>query len=266
MSDFVVRDLRAGYGGESVIDGLSFSLEKGWIMGVLGANGSGKTTLIRAICGIVRHTGECLLEGVPLEGLSPRQLAQRCSYIPQRSGISLDMPAMDVVLMGFNPQLRLLEHPTEDMKKQALAALEQVGLAGLGEKNYMHLSEGQKQLCILARTLVTPGRLLLLDEPESALDFHFRYRMLEIIRRWVRKEDRMALIALHDPMLALNDCDELLLLKDGQGLGVLRPQTDSFEKMEALLSRLYGSVSLTACTDRRGRRHIIMLNEGGGPV
>ena len=263
MSSFHVKNLCAGYGAKRVVDGLTFTLEGGSLTGVLGANGSGKTTLLRSICGILRHDGECLLDGVRLEGLTARQLSRLCSYIPQRSGVTIDISALDVVLMGFNPQLGLLEHPTPAMKQQALAALDRAGIGDIAQTNYMHLSEGQKQLCILARTLVTQGKLLLLDEPESALDFNFRYRMLEIIRAWVRHDSRLALVALHDPMLALNYCDSLLLLKDGRSLGVIRPGMDSFARMEALLSELYGPVSLTSCTDRSGRKHIIMLNEGG---
>ena len=262
MSSFRVNEICAGYGERCVIDHLTFSLEGGRMMGILGANGCGKTTLIRSICGILRHEGECMLEDIRLEGLSARQLSRLCSYIPQRSGISIDISALDVVLMGFNSQLGLLAHPTEEMKKQALDALAEVGISGMAERNYMHLSEGQKQLCILARTLVTQGRLLLLDEPESALDFRFRYRMLEIIRNWVRRDHRFALVALHDPMLALNYCDELLLLKDGRSMSIIRPDTDSFGEMEEKLCEIYGPVSLCACTDRAGRKHIIMLNEG----
>ena len=262
MSNFCVNELCAGYGGKRVIDKLSFSLEAGRIMGVLGANGSGKTTLLRSICGILPHGGQCMLEGVALEGLGPRRLSQLCGYIPQRSGITIDISALDVVLMGFNPQLGLLEHPTDNMKKQAHDALERVGIGSLAEKNYMHLSEGQKQMCILARTMVTKGRLLLLDEPESALDFHFRYCMLEIIRNWVLSRQGFALVALHDPMLALNACDELLLLKDGHNIGTIRPKIDSLRWMEAGLCEIYGSVSLTACTDKNGKNHIVMLKEG----
>lgn len=262
MSSFDVKGLCAAYGSRPVLSGLSFSLEEGRIMGVLGANGCGKTTLIRSICGILRHGGECRLDGVKLEGLGARRLSRLCSYIPQRSGIAIDISALDVVLMGFNPQLGLLERPTQAMKRQALDALERVGIGSLADMNYMHLSEGQKQLCILARTLVTNGRLLLLDEPESALDFHFRYRMLGILRDWVRQDRRFALVALHDPMLALNYCDELLLLKEGRSIGVIRPGSDSFERMENLLCEIYGRVSLTCCTDKAGRKHIIMLKEG----
>ncbi|MBR6569480.1 MAG: ABC transporter ATP-binding protein [Clostridia bacterium] len=262
MKGFEAIGLRAGYDGQPVIDGLSFDMKEGTLMGVLGANGSGKTTLIKSICGILRHEGQCTLDGIRLENLTARQLAQKCSYIPQRSGISIDIPALDVVLMGFNPQLGLLEHPTRAMREQALNALAQAGLDGMAHTNYLHLSEGQKQLCILARTLVSQGRLLALDEPESALDFHFRYRMLSTIREWVKCGGRYAIVALHDPMLALNDCDELLLIKNGKSIGVLRPASDPAGRMEELLSELYGRVNIVACTDRTGRKHVVMLKEG----
>ncbi len=261
MSLFTVDCLTTGYGGRAIIDGLSFSVQAGTLLGVLGANGSGKTTLMKAVCGILPHTGSCTLCGVRLDGLSARRMAQLCSYIPQRSGVSIDLSVLEVVLMGFNPQLGLLEQPTSAMREKALEALALAGLVGREEDNYLHLSEGQKQLCILARTLVSSGSLLLLDEPESALDFHYRYRMLAIIRHWLEVGARCALVALHDPMLALNFCDELLLLADGKSLGVIRPGTDEIGDMERLLSHLYGPVSLMRVKSKSGREHLIMLKE-----
>lgn len=261
MSFFAVENLRAGYGGRQIVNGLSFSLESGRMLGILGANGSGKTTLLKAVCGILPHEGRCMLQGMALEGLSPRQIAQKCSYIPQRSGISIDISALDVVLMGFNPQLGLLEHPGADMRYAAAQALALVGLAGREQSNYQHLSEGQKQLCILARTLVAESRLLLLDEPESALDFRFRYRMLDTIRDWLRAQSRCAIVTLHDPMLALRYCDELLLLKDGASAGLVRPKEDALETMEEALAQIYGPLTLTRCMDRTGRSHLVLLRE-----
>lgn len=261
MSFFTVNNLSASYGPIPVFTNLSFELNSGTLLGILGANGCGKTTLLKAICGILPHTGFCTLEHQILEQLSTRQFAQLCSYIPQRSGISIDISTLDVVLMGFNPYLNLFERPTCQMKEQALSTLAAVGLSGNESTNYMHLSEGQKQLCILARTLVSESRLLLLDEPESALDFHFRYQMLEAIQNWVKTEKRGALMTLHDPTLALNYCDELLLLSDGKVLDKLCPQTDSIDKMEAQLSRLYGNVSLHPCTDRQGNTKLLMMKE-----
>ncbi len=261
MSFFCADSITAGYGKHKVIDNLSFHMERGTLVGILGANGSGKTTLLKSVCGILPHSGICRLEETVLETLSPRKVARLVSYVPQRSGITIDISAVDVVLMGFNPRLGLLEHPTSAMKEAAKKALEQVGLGGKEQTNYLHLSEGQKQLCILARTLVSDSKLLLLDEPESALDFHFRYRMLDILRAWIHENQRSALVTLHDPMLALNYCDKLLLLADGILIGELSPHDDPLTDMEKLLARVYGTVSLQLCKNRSGKDYIVMLKE-----
>ena len=261
MSFLHVQGITAGYGRQHVIKDIDFHLEAGHLLGIIGANGSGKTTLLKALCGILPHQGCCTLDDTRLEALSARQLADLVSYIPQRSGIAIDISALDVVLMGFNPQLGLLEHPTRAMREAALQALMQVGLAERAEHNYLYLSEGQKQLCILARTLVSGSKLLLLDEPESALDFRFRHQMLALLRQWVASGNRGAVVTLHDPTLALNACDQLLLLDQGSVLGVIDPQTMPLAEMEQLLSRVYGPVRLQRCTNRRGKTQIVMLSE-----
>lgn len=261
MSFFTVAQLSAGYGQHKVLENIGFSVDAGRMVGILGANGSGKTTLLKAICGILPHTGSCTLDGTALESLPPKKLGMLCGYIPQRSGITIDISVLDVVLMGFNPRLGLLEHPDHAMKQRALGILAQVGLAGLENRNYLSLSEGQKQLCILARTLVSDGKLLLLDEPESALDFAHRSRMLNLLRQRIAGKKQSVLVTLHDPMLALNRCDVLLLLNRGRSDEMIDPAADSLEKMEEALSRLYGPVSLTRVRNRSGQEQLIMLGE-----
>lgn len=261
MSFFSVQDLSAGYGSRQILQNVSFQTEENQLVGIIGANGSGKTTLLKAVCGILPHQGRCLLEGTALESLSPRQLARRCSYIPQRSGISIDLSVVDVVLMGFNPWLGLLESPADDMKTKARAALAAVGLAGREEDNYLHLSEGQKQLCLFARTLASGGNLLLLDEPESALDFRYRYQMLALLEAWTREKGRGALVTLHDASLALNCCDRLVVLAGGRVRAVLTPRADPLDVMEVHLSAVYGQVSLHWCTTRSGKPQLVMLKE-----
>ena len=261
MSQLSVKRISTGYGKQNVIENISFDLDDGTLMGIIGANGSGKTTLLKALCSILPHQGMCTLDGSVLEELHAKQLAKLVSYIPQRSGISIDISALDVVLMGFNPHLSLLEYPTKKMKDTAKQVMEVVGLAGKEEINYLHLSEGQKQLCILARTLVSDSKLLLLDEPESALDFRFRHQMLSLLRNWVTSVKSIAVVTLHDPALALNFCDKLLLLSDGGVLDIIEPKSDSLDKMEHLLSQVYGPVSLQRCHNRKGETQIVMLRE-----
>lgn len=261
MSFFSANEINAGYDRGYVIKNISFDLEQGCLMGIIGGNGSGKTTLLKSICGNLPHKGSVTLDGCVLDTLSARQMAKLCSYIPQRSGITIDISVLDVVLMGFNPLLGILERPNSSMREMASKALVQVGLSGKEDWNYLHLSEGQKQLCILARTLVAERKLLLLDEPESALDFRYRYRMLDILRKWVGEKEHAAIVTLHDPFLALNYCDKLLLMSDGEVLGSIYPNTDSTEKMEQMLSKVYGEISLQVCKTRSGRSNFVMLKE-----
>ncbi len=261
MSYFSANQLTAGFNKTNVIENISFQLKKGSLMGILGANGSGKTTLIKAICGIIRHEGCCTFEDITFEKLTEKQLSKIISYIPQRSGISIDISVLDVVLMGFNPKLKLLEHPDASMKERAIQALKLVGLQDKEQINYMNLSEGQKQLCILARTLVSDSKLFLLDEPESALDFRFRYKMLDLLKNRVKSDNCSAIVTLHDPILALNFCDSLLLLSDGGISGIIKPQEDSLEDMEEKLSSIYGKVSLQKCFTKNKVSQIVMLRE-----
>ena len=155
----------------------------------------------------------------------------------------------------YRTKLRTLAAPPNPVP-YALA-----GLAGREQENYLHFSEGQKQLCILARTLVSGSSLLLLDEPESALDFQYRYRTMQLLRNWVREKERAVLAALHDPLLALNSCDSLLVLANGRVQALLSPAGDPPEEMERQLSAVYGAVSLHRCTDRSGRHQWVMLKE-----
>jgi len=266
MSFFTAERLSADYGGTQVLAGVSFDAKAGEMIAILGANGSGKTTLLKSICGILPHSGTCMLNGASLDGLPPRMLARVCSYIPQRSGIGIDISALDVVLMGFNPQLKLLEQPSRKMHEEAMLALRKVGLDERAKDNYLCLSEGQKQLCILARALVSQSSLLLLDEPESALDFRHRNRMISLIRRWISAGERCAIVALHDPQLALRHCDRLVLIDHGQTTDVLCPETDDILRMEQALRRIYGNIQLVRCTDRSGGSHLVMLNEGDEDV
>lgn len=261
MSYFSAESLCVGYGMHPIIENCSFSLESGCVAGILGANGSGKTTLLRAVCGILPHDGRCTLDGCTLESLSSRSIANLCAYIPQRSGISIDIPVIDVVLMGFHAKLGILAHPTAHMRQAASAALETVGLGGMEERNYLHLSEGQKQLCIFARTLVTDCRMLILDEPESALDFRLRYRMLALLRQWISDRGGCALIALHDPVLALNCCDRLLFLSEGRIVGAVSPASDPKHETERWLSSVYGPVELSRCVSRAGTEQWVMLRD-----
>lgn len=258
MADFFsVQDISLCLGGRQILDHVSFSVDApGRVIGLLGPNGSGKTTLLRAICGELPHGGHVFLEGAKLAGLRSKELARRISYIPQQSGISISMSVIDVVLMGFYPKLKLLSQPSADMRAAALRALEQVGISGLADRDYLTLSGGEKQLVILARTLVEDTKLLLFDEPDSSLDLGNKYRMVRMIVELVHESpEKAGLICLHDPVLALACCDTLMLLNDGRLICTLQPKTDSVQDMEKAFSEIYGAVRLVEAADPENANH-----------
>lgn len=256
-----IQHLHAGYGRKSVLKEVSFQAEEGQLTALLGANGSGKTTLLKVLCRQLPYTGSCVLDGQPLETFSRRELARQISYIPQRSGIGISLPVLEVVLMGFNPVLGILQHPSHDQKAKAREALAVVGLEARAAEDYQRLSEGQKQLVILARTMVEDSRLLLLDEPESSLDFFHRHRMMRLLSGLVTGSGKAGLVTLHDPALALEYCRRLVLLKDGVCAAVLRPASDSLSRMEQALAEIYGPVRLKRVEDMEKPRLVMLPAE-----
>lgn len=253
-----IRDFRAGYGQRPVLKSVSFQAEEGQLTALLGANGCGKTTLLKALCRQIPYTGSCLLDGKPLETFSRRELARQISYIPQRSGIGISLPVLEVVLMGFNPVLGVLQHPSESQKNRAYKALTAVGMEARAGEDYQRLSEGQKQLVILARTIVEDARLLLLDEPESSLDFFHRHQMMRLLSSLVTGSGKAGLVTLHDPALALEYCQRLVLIEDGVCVSVLHPASDSVSHMEQALAVIYGPVRLRRLEDMEKPR-LVML-------
>lgn len=261
MTLLEIKDLYADYGADEILKGISFRLEGGCLTGILGVNGCGKTTLMKAVCGILPSRGEIRLLGRDAKKLSARGMARLCRYIPQRTGITMDISVLDVVLMGFNPQLGLLESPGSAMRQAAMETLRSVGLESRAESNFQTLSEGQKQLCLLSRAMLLEQGVLLLDEPESALDFSGRYKMLNRIRQWLSDTGSGALVTLHDPQLAINTCDCLILLQEGKRMGELYPGTDSREQLEKQLSEIYGNLSIHKCLTRSGKPQFVLLKE-----
>ena len=253
MSLVKVHNLSAGYSKENILENVSFEINEGELLGVLGENGSGKSTLVKAICNVLPHYGEVYIAGDKIEDLKVLQTAKKISYIPQHSGLGIDISVLDVVMMGFNSRLKLLENPSLTMQKEAMEIINLLGLSENADKNYMELSEGQKQLTIIARALVSDGTLLVMDEPESTLDFSVRSKTMNIVKKWIGNGKRAGLIILHDIVLALNNCDKLILVKNKNIVSTIDVHHDRIELMEEKLRTIYGDISLGKVKNKKGR-------------
>jgi ABC-type Mn2+/Zn2+ transport system ATPase subunit len=181
------RDLAAGYEGRPAISAVSFSLRQGERMALLGPNGGGKTTLLRALLG----------ELPPLTG--ELRVDTRCGIVPQTERSQLDYPvsALDVATMGALSRLPWWRRPGRRERRDALGALDRVGLGALAGETFGRLSGGQRQRVLIARSLVQDARILLLDEPFSGLD-HPSSERLEALIGELTEGGRAALVATHD--------------------------------------------------------------------
>ncbi len=165
MAIIQCSDLRFAYDGRTVLEGVSFSLNAGDYLCVVGENGSGKSTLIKGLLGLKAPDGGSI---VFADGLKPTEIG----YLPQQTQIQRDFPASvyEVVLSGCLNSLggRLMYSKAD--KARALENMERMGIEDIRDAGYQQLSGGQQQRVLLARALCATKRLLLLDEPVTGLD------------------------------------------------------------------------------------------------
>lgn len=240
-----LKNFSVSYGKKETVHGVDLELAEGEFCALLGLNGSGKTTLLRGVCGLLPHiSGECRILEEDCLRLHEYQRAKKMSFIPQVSSEIDGITVLEVVLMGCNPYLHLFESPGAGQRAQAVQILEKLGLIQWKDKEFSILSQGQKQLVILARTLMQDTPVLLMDEPDSALDFCNRHMVLGKIRDTVHEEKKAGLITLHDPNFAMNYCDRLVLLRDGRICGEIHMQGATEEEIRGKLSGIYGDVEI----------------------
>jgi ABC-type Mn2+/Zn2+ transport system ATPase subunit len=185
-------DVSVGYGSRVVAGGISFSLDDGSYLGIVGPNGCGKTTLLKAILGILPpHSGRIEWRS----GARPR-----IGYVPQRDAIDAIYPfsALDVVALALGTDQLFRPATTRAMRDEATRALETVGLADHRNKSYPELSGGQRQRVLMARAFATRPELLALDEPTNGLDPGGSETLLDIVSSMHRDRKMTIVLVSHD--------------------------------------------------------------------
>jgi iron complex transport system ATP-binding protein len=212
-----VDGLTAGYGNSPVLHEVAAVLAAGRSCALIGRNGSGKTTLMRCINGILKPTkGTISVSGREIRSMKRDEIARLISLVPQGNYSPFQFSCLEIILMGGAARIKPWSAPCAGERLQALEICREVGIVELAERPFNSLSGGQKQLVMLARALHQDAPVMLLDEPNSHLDFPNQHMMMGLMRRFVRERGVTALITLHDPNLALQYCDDVVMLREGR--------------------------------------------------
>ena len=202
-------------GGEKVVNTVSLSVKTGEWLSIIGPNGSGKSSLLRAIAGIIPSTGNILFGGMDLSQLAPKQRAQTISIVPQIPVVPPRVKVLDYILLGRTPYLGRGFQPTKEDLAYVLSVIDDLDLGNVAERYVTEMSGGERQRVIVARALVQQPKILLLDEPTTALDLGHQQEVLELVDKQRQSLSLTVISAFHDLTLASQYGTSMALLVNG---------------------------------------------------
>ncbi|MFN7730784.1 MAG: metal ABC transporter ATP-binding protein [Pirellula sp.] len=190
-----IADLTVAYHQKPVLWEINLRIPRGALVGIVGPNGAGKSTLMKAVLDLVPKVSGT----VQVLGQEIKQVRHRLAYVPQRESVDWDFPATvaDVVLMGLYREVGWFWPTRAEHRRRAMAALEQVGIAELANRQISQLSGGQQQRTFLARALVQAADVFLLDEPFAAVDAATEQSIIEVLRT-LQQNGKTVLVVHHD--------------------------------------------------------------------
>ena len=207
MEQIICRNLSIGYDGQVLLGGISFSIEDGDYLCIIGENGSGKSTLMRTLLNLQTPiSGEITFaSGVKRDEIG---------YLPQQTVIQKDFPASvrEIVLSGCQNRAGMRPFYKRSEKNRAYEMMEKLQIANLKNQSYRELSGGQQQRVLLARALCASRKMLLLDEPVTGLDPNAAEEMYRLIEK-INRDDKVTIIMIsHDIKAAMNYAHHILVM------------------------------------------------------
>lgn len=247
-----VQGLCVKYGRRKILHGISLNpIAPGRVTALLGPNGSGKSTFLRAIAGLTASNGQVILGGKDLASLSLGERAKLAAYLPQTLPPTVHLQVIEAVMVARRAGEAV---SAERALQESADVLEELGIGSLALRYMDELSGGQRQLVGLAQALVRRPALLLLDEPLSALDLHYQFAVMDVVRRETQKRGMVTLLVVHDLNIALQRADDVVYMREGASLaqgGVMDVTTPE------VLANVYGvRTRLEVCP--RGLPHVLV--------
>ena len=215
-ADLAIHDLAVRLGGRAVLEGVSLALRRGTFVAVVGPNGAGKTSLLRALVGLVPHTGRVELAGTDLAALSSRERARRIAYLPQGHEVHWPLPTRDIVALGRFPHGAADPDRLGEADRQAIAdAMRLTETEAFADRPVTSLSGGERARVALARVFAAGAPVILADEPTAALDPRHQIDVVRSLQARARA-GALVIAVTHDLGLAARYADEVLVLQGGR--------------------------------------------------
>jgi iron complex transport system ATP-binding protein len=212
-----VEKLKFSYNDEPVLKDIHFQIMMGEFVGLIGPNGAGKSTLLKLLVRtLAPQTGQVFLHGRPLREYSGKELARQIGFVQQDFSSAFPFSAREVVLMGRFPHQKTFFADSRQDREIVRQAMEATDCYGLKERPFNRLSGGERQRVVLASALAQEPRILLLDEPTTALDLKHQVHFYDIITSLQRQENLTVLSVTHDVNLISRYCKRIMILKKGE--------------------------------------------------
>jgi iron complex transport system ATP-binding protein len=219
MPVLAAHGVACSYGVHTVLQGFDLVAEPGTLTAILGPNGAGKSTALRALARLLRPDhGTVTLDGRAIWHLPRRELVRHVSFTPQLEAAAWPMTVEQAVLLGRAPHRGWLRPYSREDREALRAALRQVELEDLGDRDLDTLSGGERRRALLARALAQNAGILLLDEPGAHLDLRHQIELFDLLRRLARGCKVAVALSLHDLNLASLFADRAILLSGGRTL------------------------------------------------
>lgn len=255
-----IKNIRCSYEkGTEILHGVSAAFTSGKITALIGANGCGKSTLLNLIAGVMKpDSGKILLNGKSIDEMKRTVVAQNIAVVHQSNTAPSDMTVEKLVAAGRTPYQRMFSSSKEEDNEAIQKALCDTDTAEYAERAVSALSGGQMQRVWLAMALAQDTDILLLDEITTYLDIHYQIEILHLIKELNRKKNITIVMVLHDINLALEFCDEVVIMKDGY----ITAQGEIDKAVnENILSEAFEVSSKIVLID--GKKHCIFSRKGG---
>ena len=219
--NFEVKNGCFGYfNGKQILNDINFNVSEKEILSILGSNGVGKTTLLKCTLGLLNwKSGETLIDGKNIKSMKHSELWKSIGYVPQAKLSAFAYTVDEMVLLGRNSHLKMLEQPGKKDIEIAQKCIDRIGIGYLKGKLCSQISGGELQMVLIARALAAEPKLLILDEPESNLDFKNQLIVLDTIKDLRDNEGISSIVNTHYPDHAISISDKALILnRDGSSI------------------------------------------------